>query len=110
MCISLSPPHAHVVSLDARRGWREMRKGADPLAGVKDVRIAVFVDPDEDETLDIMVQRTGEQGAGRVLFVRITSITTHFYESHWYGHFLFDFSSYLIYSSFFPPCLGWMQF
>ena len=54
----------------ARRGWREMRKGADPLAGVKDARIAVFVDLDEDGTLDIMVQRTGEQGAGRVLFVQ----------------------------------------
>jgi integrin alpha FG-GAP repeat containing protein 1 len=54
----------------ARRGWREMRKGIDPLAAIKDARIAVFVDLDEDGTLDIMVQRTGEQGAGRVLFVQ----------------------------------------
>jgi integrin alpha FG-GAP repeat containing protein 1 len=54
----------------ARRGWRELRKGVDPLVGIKDARIAVFVDLDEDGTLDIMIQRTGEQGAGRVLFVQ----------------------------------------
>jgi len=54
----------------ARRGWREMVKGVEPLAGITDARIAVFVDLDEDGTLDVMVQRTGEQGAGRVLFVQ----------------------------------------
>jgi len=47
-----------------------MSKGIDPLAGITDARNAVFVDLDEDGTLDIMVQRTGEQGAGRVLFVQ----------------------------------------
>jgi integrin alpha FG-GAP repeat containing protein 1 len=54
----------------ARRGWHEMRKGIEPLADIADARGAVFVDVDEDGTLDVMVQRTGEQGAGRVLFVQ----------------------------------------
>jgi integrin alpha FG-GAP repeat containing protein 1 len=54
----------------ARRGWREMRKGVDPLTGITDARVAVFVDLDEDGTLDVMVQRTGAQGEGRVLFVQ----------------------------------------
>ena len=53
-----------------RRRWREMAKCVEPLAGTTDARIAVFVDLDEDGTLDVMVQRTGEQGAGRVLFVQ----------------------------------------
>ncbi|KAH9961067.1 hypothetical protein BC827DRAFT_354011 [Russula dissimulans] len=54
----------------ARRGWREMSRGIDPLAGITDARVAVFVDLDEDGTLDVMVQRTGDQGAGRVLFIQ----------------------------------------
>jgi integrin alpha FG-GAP repeat containing protein 1 len=54
----------------ARRGWRELRKNADALTGITDARVAVFVDLDEDGTLDVMVQRTGEQGAGRILFVQ----------------------------------------
>jgi integrin alpha FG-GAP repeat containing protein 1 len=53
-----------------RRGWRELRKGADALTGITDARVAVFVDLDEDGTLDVVVQRTGEQGAGRILFVQ----------------------------------------
>jgi integrin alpha FG-GAP repeat containing protein 1 len=53
-----------------RHGWRQMVKGVEPLTGITDARIAVFVDLDEDGTLDMMVQRTGEQGAGRVLFVQ----------------------------------------
>jgi integrin alpha FG-GAP repeat containing protein 1 len=54
----------------ARRGWREMRKGVDALSSITDARVAVFVDLDEDGTLDIMVRRTGDQGAGQVLFVQ----------------------------------------
>ena len=54
----------------ARRGWREMRKGVDALSSITDARVAMFVDLDEDGTLDIMVRRTGDQGAGRVLFVQ----------------------------------------
>jgi integrin alpha FG-GAP repeat containing protein 1 len=54
----------------ARRGWREVRQGVEPLASITDARSAVFVDMDEDGTLDVMVQRTGGQGAGRVLFVQ----------------------------------------
>ena len=47
-----------------------MVKGVEPLAGITDARGAVFVDLDEDGTLDVMVQRTGVQGEGRVLFVQ----------------------------------------
>lgn len=47
-----------------------MRKGVEPLASITDARNAVFVDMDEDGTLDVMVQRTGKQGAGRVFFVQ----------------------------------------
>lgn len=47
-----------------------MRKGIDALSTITDARVAVFVDLDEDGTLDIMVRRTGDQGAGRVLFVQ----------------------------------------
>jgi hypothetical protein len=47
-----------------------MRKGVDALSSITDARVAVFVDLDEDGTLDVMVRRTGDQGAGRVLFVR----------------------------------------
>jgi len=54
----------------ARRGWREMRKGVEALSSVTDARVAVFIDLDEDGTLDVMVRRTGDQGAGRVLFVQ----------------------------------------
>jgi integrin alpha FG-GAP repeat containing protein 1 len=54
----------------ARRGWREIRKGVDALSSITDARVAVFVDLDEDGTLDVMVRRTGDQGAGRVLFVQ----------------------------------------
>ena len=70
----LSTPCAHGVTgcatPGARRGWRELRKGVDALAGITDARLAVFVDLDEDGTLDVMVQRTGEQGAGQILFVQ----------------------------------------
>jgi hypothetical protein len=54
----------------ARRGWREMLKGADGLSSITDARVAVFVNLDEDGTLDVMVRRTGDQVAGRVLFVQ----------------------------------------
>ena len=47
-----------------------MRKGVDALSSITDARVAMFVDLDEDGTLDIMVWRTGDQGAGRVLFVQ----------------------------------------
>lgn len=47
-----------------------MDKGVEPLAGITDARIVVFIDLDEDVTLDVMVQRMGEQGGGRVLFMQ----------------------------------------
>ncbi|THH16940.1 hypothetical protein EW146_g3775 [Bondarzewia mesenterica] len=54
----------------ARRGWKEVKKNADALGNVSDARGVAFLDMDEDGTLDIMVQRTGEQGQGNVLFVQ----------------------------------------
>jgi integrin alpha FG-GAP repeat containing protein 1 len=54
----------------ARRGWREMSNGVGALSSIADARVAVFVDLDEDGTLDVMVQRTGEQGAGQVVFIQ----------------------------------------
>ncbi|OBZ75437.1 T-cell immunomodulatory protein [Grifola frondosa] len=53
-----------------RRGWRALRKGVEPLQSVQDARSVAFLDMDEDGSLDIMVQRTGEQGQGSVLFVQ----------------------------------------
>ncbi|KAF5386695.1 hypothetical protein D9615_001974 [Tricholomella constricta] len=53
-----------------RRGWDVAKKGADPLKSVKDARAVSFLDLDEDGTLDIMVQRTGEAGHGHIIFVQ----------------------------------------
>ncbi|KAI0059037.1 integrin alpha N-terminal domain-containing protein [Artomyces pyxidatus] len=54
----------------ARRGWKEVKKGVEVLESVGDARGATFLDIDEDGTLDIMVQRSGDQGQGTVLFVQ----------------------------------------
>ncbi|GBE82743.1 integrin alpha N-terminal domain-containing protein [Sparassis latifolia] len=54
----------------ARRGWSPVHKGVQPLQNVKDARSVAFLDMDEDGTLDIMVQRTGQQGEGNILFVQ----------------------------------------
>ncbi|TFK46364.1 hypothetical protein OE88DRAFT_1667684 [Heliocybe sulcata] len=53
-----------------RRGWKLVRKGAETLESVRDARGVAVLDLDEDGTLDIMVQRTGEQGQGNVFFVQ----------------------------------------
>ncbi|EPQ58671.1 hypothetical protein GLOTRDRAFT_73218 [Gloeophyllum trabeum ATCC 11539] len=53
-----------------RRGFKVVRKGAETLDSVKDARGVAVLDVDEDGTLDIMVQRTGEQGQGNVFFVQ----------------------------------------
>ncbi|KAI0792754.1 hypothetical protein C8Q75DRAFT_751250 [Abortiporus biennis] len=53
-----------------KRGWNVLQKGGDILASVKDARGVAFMDMDEDGTLDIMVQRTGEQGQGTVTFIQ----------------------------------------
>ena len=48
----LSAPCGHGVpgcsAPGARRGWREVRKGVEPLASITDTQRAVFVDMDED--------------------------------------------------------------
>ena len=48
-----------------------MLKGIEPLTGIMDTRIVVFIDLDEDGMLNVMVQHMGKQGAGRVLFVQM---------------------------------------
>ncbi|KAL1947265.1 hypothetical protein VTO73DRAFT_14226 [Trametes versicolor] len=55
---------------NGRRGWEVVRKDVGPLVGVQDARSLAFLDMDEDGTLDIMVQRTGAQGQGNILFVQ----------------------------------------
>ncbi|TFY59525.1 hypothetical protein EVJ58_g5711 [Rhodofomes roseus] len=53
-----------------RRGWSVVKKGIDPLKGIHDARSVAFFDMDEDGSLDIMIQRTGTQGEGHILFVQ----------------------------------------
>jgi len=55
-----------------RRGWKvaPIKTGAETLENIKDARGVAFLDLDEDGTLDIMVQRTGNDGQGKVLFVQ----------------------------------------
>ncbi|KAF9647285.1 hypothetical protein BDM02DRAFT_3098371 [Thelephora ganbajun] len=53
-----------------RRGWSVLGRGNNILEEFQDARGVVLVDIDEDGTLDIMVQRTGEQGQGSVWFVQ----------------------------------------
>ncbi|KAG6917026.1 hypothetical protein DXG01_004152 [Tephrocybe rancida] len=68
------PCAAGVVGCSAggsgRRGWALPQKGADPLSTISDARGASFLDLDEDGTLDIMVQRTGEAGHGNIVFIQ----------------------------------------
>lgn len=53
-----------------RRGWSVIGRDNNVLEEFQDARGVVLVDIDEDGTLDILVQRTGEQGQGNVLFVQ----------------------------------------
>jgi len=53
-----------------RRGWSALHKGGEILGSVQDARGVAFLDMDEDGTLDILVQRTGEQAQGNIFFVQ----------------------------------------
>lgn len=53
-----------------RRGFALVTKGADFLNSVTDARGVAFLDIDEDGTLDIMVQRSGNAGQGKLLFIQ----------------------------------------
>ncbi|EJD06255.1 uncharacterized protein FOMMEDRAFT_139451, partial [Fomitiporia mediterranea MF3/22] len=53
-----------------RVGWKVVKKEAGPMNRVLDATGVSFLDVDEDGTLDILVQRTGEQGQGPFLFVQ----------------------------------------
>ncbi|TFK88288.1 hypothetical protein K466DRAFT_489199 [Polyporus arcularius HHB13444] len=53
-----------------KRGWKVVKKDADPLHAIQDARSVAFLDMDEDGTLDIMVQRTGDQDQGNILFIQ----------------------------------------
>lgn len=53
-----------------RRGWKVLKKGGEVLSDIKDAKGVAFLDMDEDGTLDVMVQRSGLQGEGSILFVQ----------------------------------------
>ncbi|CDO68919.1 hypothetical protein BN946_scf185000.g62 [Trametes cinnabarina] len=55
---------------NGRRGWQMIKKDVGPLVGIQDARSVAFLDLDEDGTLDMMVQRTGNQGQGNILFIQ----------------------------------------
>ncbi|GAA5874252.1 hypothetical protein JCM8547_007805 [Rhodosporidiobolus lusitaniae] len=48
-----------------RRAFRVVTEGAEALGKIKDVESAVWVDMDDDGSLDILVQRSGNSGAAR---------------------------------------------
>ncbi|BGP13717.1 hypothetical protein JCM10213_007105 [Rhodosporidiobolus nylandii] len=49
----------------ARRTFRVVTEGAEALTKIRDVESASWVDMDDDGSLDILVQRTGNSGAAR---------------------------------------------
>ncbi|PPQ63333.1 hypothetical protein CVT24_006706 [Panaeolus cyanescens] len=53
-----------------KRGWKVAAQGANALDTISDARSVSFIDMDEDGTLDILVQRTGDAGQGHYLFVQ----------------------------------------
>ncbi|KAJ3514179.1 hypothetical protein NLJ89_g2518 [Agrocybe chaxingu] len=53
-----------------RRGWKVANKGVEALEAVKDARSVSFLDMDEDGTLDILVQRVGDNKQGSFLFIQ----------------------------------------
>ncbi|TCD70604.1 hypothetical protein EIP91_002634 [Steccherinum ochraceum] len=53
-----------------RRGFQALSKGGEALASITDAKSVAFIDMDDDGTLDIMVQRTGSQGHGKVTFIQ----------------------------------------
>ncbi|TFK25799.1 hypothetical protein FA15DRAFT_668127 [Coprinopsis marcescibilis] len=55
---------------NGRRSWKLADKDVESLEAIKDARTVSFLDLDEDGTLDIMVQRTGSAGHGKVTFVQ----------------------------------------
>ncbi|KAI0810948.1 hypothetical protein BC629DRAFT_1589690 [Irpex lacteus] len=55
---------------NGRRGWSVLQKGAEVMSEVRDAVGVAFLDMDEDGSLDVMVQRTGSQGEGNMLFVQ----------------------------------------
>ncbi|KAH8114092.1 hypothetical protein DFH11DRAFT_1595734 [Phellopilus nigrolimitatus] len=55
---------------NGRVGWKPVKKDAEALSSIVDASGVAFLDIDEDGTLDIMVQRTGEQGQGPITFVQ----------------------------------------
>lgn len=48
-----------------RRAFRVVKNGAEALTNIKDVESAHWIDMDDDGTLDILVQRSGNTGAAR---------------------------------------------
>ncbi|KII89322.1 hypothetical protein PLICRDRAFT_109686 [Plicaturopsis crispa FD-325 SS-3] len=60
-----------VVGCPGRRGWAVAeKKGTEALETITDARGASFLDMDEDGTLDMMIQRTGQAGQGKIMFIQ----------------------------------------
>ncbi|KAF8260106.1 hypothetical protein EI94DRAFT_1706550 [Lactarius quietus] len=79
----LSTPYSRGVSgcsaPGARRWWREVWNGVEPLESIADVQSAKFVDMDEDGTLDVMVQWQPSRVPDSCSLCRIISIVTLFF-------------------------------
>ncbi|GAA6006356.1 hypothetical protein JCM10207_000615 [Rhodosporidiobolus poonsookiae] len=55
----------------ARRAFRVLSEGAEALAKLRDVESASWVDMDDDGSLDILIQRSGNTGAARTpIFIK----------------------------------------
>ncbi|KAM6500960.1 hypothetical protein JOM56_003974 [Amanita muscaria] len=54
----------------SKRGWILATKDVEALSAIQDARSASFFDIDEDGSLDILVQRSGSTGQGKVSFIQ----------------------------------------
>ncbi|KIJ44161.1 hypothetical protein M422DRAFT_30662 [Sphaerobolus stellatus SS14] len=52
-----------------RRGFQHLTSGVEALQTIVDARSVAVLDLDEDGTLDILIQRTGEQQSGSTTFI-----------------------------------------
>ncbi|KAK2460674.1 hypothetical protein APHAL10511_007144 [Amanita phalloides] len=53
-----------------RRGWTVATKDVQALSDIKDARSVSFLDIDEDGSLDLLVQRAGDTGQGKISFIQ----------------------------------------
>ncbi|KAF8352219.1 hypothetical protein F5887DRAFT_874393 [Amanita rubescens] len=66
-----SPGVAGCSSADSEKhGWTVAKNNARVLSDIKDARSVSFLDVDEDGSLDILVQRSGATGQGKISFIQ----------------------------------------